>query len=106
MNEDEMSTSELAAQFGVPVPAEKQETNNDIYKISARVKNLARGSGASLTPVGDILCNTYTHVLFALYEYSSKLPEPHKTELFNLIQKHEGMPADVIAAAGAGIKRK
>lgn len=118
-----MSPSEVAKHFNepTPVPAKtdplpttpeevkvweaKQDNSNDIYKIAARVKNLARGNGGSLTAVGDILCNTYCHVLKALYDQAEKIPEPHKTAMLDLIKKHEDMPANVISAAGAGVKK-
>ena len=106
-NDDEgspMSASELARHFDQPVPAEKPSEKHDIYAISARVKNLASGGSRTLLPMGVMLCNSYTHVLKALYDFAETLPEPHKTSLLNLIQKHEGMPANIIAAAGAGVK--
>src|SRR5271166_880769 len=120
----QMSESELAALMNVPVPApkpvdkipetaeemeeweRKQENSNDIYKISARVKNLARGSGGSLTSVGDMLANSYTHVLKSLYDFAETIPEPYKEKLIELIRFHEKMPADVIASAGVGVKQK
>lgn len=82
----------------------KQDNSNDIYKISARVKNLARAGGASLTPVGDMLCNTYIHVLKAFYDFAEKLPESHRQELIDLVRSKEGMPADMIAATKASVK--
>jgi len=87
--------------------AEKAEDNsNDIYKISARVKNLARGGNANLTPMGDMLCNSYTHVLKAFYAFAETLNQPAKDALVLLIRKHEDMPGNVISAAGVGVKTR
>lgn len=83
----------------------KQDNSNDIYKLSARVKNLARGGGASLTPMGDALCNTYTHVLKAFYTFAETLTnQDEKDRFIQLIRRHEDMPSNVIAAASAGVK--
>src|SRR5581483_1815949 len=101
-----MSASELAEHFGQEVPKEKPPEKHGIYEINARVKNLARGSGGSLTPVGDMLCNTYTHVLKDFYNFAETLPEPHKTIMLALISRHEDMPLNVIAAAVVGVNRK
>lgn len=85
----------------------EQDNSNDIYKISARIKNLARGNNASLTPMGDILCNTYTHVLKALYIFADTMSDQNtKDKLIRLIRANENMPANVIAAANAGVKAK
>lgn len=118
----EMSTSELASHFNEPTPTAKPEVipktkeeldkwekdqlnSNDIYRIAARVKNLAAGNG-SLTPVGEMMCNSFVHVLKAIYDFSETLPEPQKTQLGDLLRKHEDMPANLIAAAGAGVRNK
>lgn len=85
----------------------KQDNSNDIYKVSARVKNLAREGGAALTPQGDMLANTYTHVLLSLYGFAEKIQDATiKINLINLIRSHENMPANLIAAAGVGVTRK
>lgn len=117
---------ELAKYFGEPPPVKKetkslkdmsaeeiiametaQDNSNDIYKLSARVKNLARGGGASLTPMGDALCNTYTHVLKAFYTFAETMTNPEEKDRFiQLIRRHEDMPSNVIAAASAGVKTK
>lgn len=49
----------------------------DLYSLAARVKNLARGDDASLTPIGEKLCNLYIHVLMDFYEFAETLPEPY-----------------------------
>src|ERR1700722_11833727 len=85
----------------------QQENSNDIYKVKARVANLARGPGVSLTPQGEMLCNTYVHVLKALYDFADKLEDKNtKVQLIALIRSQEGMPGTLIAAAGAGVNMK
>lgn len=85
----------------------KQDNATDLYKVAARVKNLARGSNASLTEQGEMLCNTYTHVMKAFYDFAEKIEDKTtKISLINLIREQEGMPGTLIAAAGAGVKRK
>lgn len=117
---------ELAEHFGEPPPKKKklekevssmsseeikeweskQENSNDIYKLSARIKNLARQGGlASLTPVGESLCNVYTHVLKAFYDFAESLPDKEvKIKLVELTRKHETMPGDFISAMHANVK--
>jgi hypothetical protein len=121
---EELSEAELARQFNEqlqkpkPVKALSEMTlediksmesaaNNstDIYKIKARVANLARESGGSLTPTGEILCNTYTHVLKSLYEFAEKIEDGDlRNRLTILIRNSEGIPGTVISAAGVGVK--
>jgi hypothetical protein len=85
----------------------KQDNATDIYKIKARVANLARGANASLTPQGEILCNSYVHVMKAFYDFAEKIEDPDtKIGLISLIRNQEGMPGTSIAAAGAGVKMK
>jgi len=85
----------------------KQNDSTDIYKIAARVKNLARGNNASLTQQGEILCNSYVHVMKAFYDFADKLQDRAiKVQLTQLIRGQEGMPGTIIAAAGAGVKTK
>lgn len=121
-----MTEEELAIHFGEPLPKKKveksvgkmtleeikswekaQDNSNDIYKISARVKNLAREGGAGLTPVGESLCNTYIHVMKAFYDFADKLEDKEtKIKLTELIRSQEGMPSTFIAATHANIKEK
>lgn len=83
----------------------KQDNSNDIYKIKARVANLARGPGMSLTPQGEMLCNSFVHVLKALYDFTETMEDKDaKIRLISLIRNQEGMPGVLIAAAGAGVK--
>lgn len=83
-----------------------QDNSNDIYKISARVKNLARGPGMSLTPQGDMLCNSYTHVMKAFYDFAEKIEDKAiKISLIDFIRTQEGMPGGLISAAGVGVTK-
>lgn len=85
----------------------KQNNSNDIYKIKARVANIARGGGGSLTEQGEMLCNTFVHVLKALYDFAENAIEDKtlRIRLIELIRKQEGMPGNLISAAGAGVKQ-
>lgn len=85
----------------------KQDNSNDIYKIKARIANLARGPGMSLTPVGEILCNSFVHVLKALYDFADQIEDKAvKIQLIQIIRNQESVPGTIIAAAGAGIKKE
>lgn len=82
-----------------------QDNSNDIYKVSARIKNLARSSDASLTAVGDMLCNTYTHVAKSFYDFAETISDKEtKIKLIELIKKNEIMPAQFIAAIKNGAR--
>lgn len=125
-SETPMSEEELAAYFNeaiIPKPKEmdftgmskeevedwekQQDNSNDIYKLAARVKNLARVDGsAALTPVGEALCNTYTHVLKSFYDFADTIQDRNtKRKLYNLIRQNEGMPGNLISV-GTGTKGK
>jgi hypothetical protein len=116
-----MTEAELAAYFGEVLPKKQkkvksvskdmtleeiedwerqQDNSNDIYKLSARVKNLARDNGsAALTPVGEALCNVYTHVLKEFYDFAETIQDKStKIKLINLIRKNEGMPGNLISS--------
>jgi hypothetical protein len=83
----------------------KQDNSNDIYKVKARVSNLARGSGASLTPVGEALCNSFVHVLKSLYDFAETIPDKSlRISLIEKIKSNEGMPGTLIAAMGVKTK--
>lgn len=118
-----MSAEELAKYFDetpildkkVPVLETKEEVekweeeqlnSSDIYRIAARVKNLARGTGASLTSAGEALCNSYVHIFKDLYDFAETIPDPYKGNLIELVRKHEGTPANLIAALGSGVRKK
>lgn len=84
-----------------------QDNATDLYKIKARVANLARDGGATLTPQGEMLANTFVHVLKALYDFAGKLEDkPTRIALTELIKKQENMPAQLIKAAGVGVRVK
>lgn len=120
----EWSEVELAKHFGEPLAPEKktkknvakmtleeieswekaQDNSNDIYKVSARVKNLARTAG-NLTSQGEMLCNSFTHVVMAFYDFAGRLEDTDtKIKLIELTRSKEGMPADFIGAAQANVK--
>lgn len=85
---------------------DKQQNSNDIYKIKGRVQNLAVGiSGGNLTPVGEMMVNSFVHVVKDLYDYASTLADNRiRMELTERIRKHEGMPGNLISAAASGVK--
>lgn len=76
----------------------QQNNSTDIYKIKARVANLARKNGASLTPVGEMMINSFVHLFKALYDFSDSIQDKEtKTKLIELVRKHENVPAQLIA---------
>lgn len=84
-----------------------QDNSNDIYKIKARIANLARGPGMALTPVGEILCNSFVHMLKSLYDFADTIQDkPLKIQLIAIIRNQESVPGTIIAAAGAGVKKE
>ena len=123
---EEFSEEEMARQFNEPPPVRlptkplkemtkaeiealesSADNSNDLYKIKARVANLARFGGASLTAQGEMLANTYVHVLKAFYDFAETIPDKTiRNNLVSLIRKHEDMPANLIAAAGAGVNQR
>lgn len=85
----------------------KQDNSNNLYKIKARVVNLARESGASISPVGEMLCNTFVHVVKDLYDFAETIQDKEvKIQLIEKIRKHESMPANLIKATVSGVKIK
>lgn len=85
----------------------EQDNSNDLYKVKARVMNLARAStGGTVTPVGEILVNTYVHVLMDFYKYAATLDKDVRYEMTQRIRKHEDMPGKIIAASTANVKVK
>ena len=123
---EEFSEEEMANQFNEPPPMRlptkslkemtkdeieglesAADNSNDLYKIKARVTNLARGGGAALTPQGEMLANTYVHVLKSFYDFAETIHDRTiRNNLVRLIRKHEDMPANLIAAAGAGVRTR
>lgn len=120
----EMDEEELARHFGERVARKKktkpinkmtmeeleqweedQDNSNDIYKVAARVKNLARGGGGALTPHGEMMANTFVHVLMALYNFAETIEDREtKIKLIKLVRSNENMPANLIAATKSGLK--
>lgn len=85
----------------------EQNNSNDIYKVKARVANLARSSGGSLTPVGEMMVNTFVHVVMDLYAFADTIPDKEmRIKLIERVRKHEGMPGTLIDAATAGVRNK
>ncbi|CAM6004861.1 unnamed protein product [Sphagnum balticum] len=85
-----------------------QNNSNDIYKVSARIKNLARAAVKSnLTAQGDMVVNMFTHVIKNLYDFADTVPDKEtKIKLVEKIRSQEEMPANLIAALGAGVRNK
>jgi len=75
-----------------------EDEQNSIYRIAAKVKNLARGDDAHLTPVGEAMCNYYIIVLKDFYDFAEDLPGSYKQELIALIEHHYDMPGKLIRA--------
>lgn len=85
----------------------KQNNSNDIYKVKARVANLARGAGASLTPVGEMMVNSFVHVVKDLYDFADTIPDKElKIKLIERVRKHENMPGSLIAAVNSSVTVK
>lgn len=82
----------------------KINNSDDIYKIAARIKNLARGSRRNLTPHGEMLCNSFVHVLKSFYEFAETLPDPYREKLHRLTRAKEGVPGDIIAASMVNVQ--
>lgn len=112
--ENQMTNRDAANHFGVAVPVEKtvpdfkskeealkwekdELESSDIYRIAARVKNLARSGGGSLTPVGEQMCNLYVHVMKHFYDFADTLSEPKREEMRELLRKHEEFPGQLIS---------
>lgn len=75
---------------------EKEQDNaNDITKVNGRIKNLAREEvRTNLTPVGDALCNMYTHHIMKLLRFADKITdESTKESYLAMIRDEEAMPA-------------
>lgn len=76
----------------------EQDNSNDIYKVSARIKNQAReAANGNLTRVGDALCNLHTHVTMSYYMLAETIADPEiKKRLLELARTNESMPADLL----------
>lgn len=86
----------------------RQDNSNDLYKIKGRVQNLAVGiSGGNLTAVGEMMVNSFVHVVKDLYDFADTLQDKEtRAKLYERIKKHESMPGTLIAAAAGGVKVK
>lgn len=121
----EMTEDELANHFNVPVPSKKEEpkfremtleqiedweskqdNNNSIYKVAARVKNAATAAAkGNLTSQGVILCNMFTHLFKNLYDFAETIPDKEtKIKLIEVVRKSEDIPANLIEALAAGVR--
>lgn len=83
-----------------------QENSNDIYKVAARVKNAARMAvKANLTPQGEMVCNTFTHLVKGIYDLADTIADKEtKAKLINFAKKQEEAPAGLIEALSAGVR--
>ena len=70
---------------------------NDIYQISARIKNMAAASDHAFSPQGMALCNMFTHVIKELYDFSATLEDREvASKLDRIIGKQESFPAKLL----------
>lgn len=83
-----------------------QENSNDIYKVSARMKNLARAAvKANLTPQGEMVTNSFVHVVKGLYDFAATIADKEtRVRLEQYARKQEEVPANLISALGAGVR--
>ena len=86
----------------------RQDNSNEIYKVKARVANLAVSiSGGNLTPVGTMMVNSFVHVVKDLYDFADTLTDKELgIRLSERIRRHESMPGNLISAASSGVKVK
>ncbi len=118
-----MSASEIASLFGEKLPKEEKTKDVDkmtlkeikeiekeaddaenIYRIKARIQNLV---GENLTPTGEMLVNSYAHVIKSLYDFAINIADDKVKEDFKkLVRNHESMPGNFIAAWIAQNKRE
>lgn len=85
--------------------AEKERLEStDIYKISARIRNHVSAL-LSLTPIGIIFCNEFTHVMKELYDFGDSLEKSKKNELRTILKRAEKMPSKVIELANKANKK-
>lgn len=86
---------------------QKQDNSNDIYKVKARVSNLAAATGGSLTAVGEMMVNSFVHVVKDLYDFADTIQDKSlRIQLIERVKKHEGMPGALIDATKSGVKIK
>lgn len=65
---------------------------NDVYSISGRIKNHIAMEDLSLSPIGNILVNSYTLILKDLHDFANDLPYPHNNELIKILIEKEAFP--------------
>ena len=70
---------------------------HDIYQISARIKNHAAANDDVFSEQGRALCNMYTHVIKALYDFSDTLEDKSVASRLNdVIRKQETFPSNLL----------
>ena len=70
---------------------------NNIYQISARIKNAAAKNDHAFSAQGMALCNMYTHVIKTLYDFSDTLEDRDAAARLNdVILKQEDFPAKLL----------
>jgi hypothetical protein len=70
---------------------------NDIYQISARIKNAAAASDHAFSPQGIALCNMFTHVIKELYDFSATIEDKEiAANLDRIIKRQENFPARLL----------
>lgn len=87
---DDINLDSLTTEFS------EEEAKENQYTISARVKNQARLHDAQLTPMEEVLCNTYTLVLLDLYVFSNSLGKEKREELREILRNNENLPRRII----------
>lgn len=70
--------------------------DNDIYRISGRVKNIIAKEDIALSQVGTILVNYFSLMLKDLYDFSETLPTGYGEQLRNELLKKESVPMLII----------
>lgn len=101
---DEMTDEEVASLFGEPVPQLPVFNPNGIYQIAGRIKNHVVFAGFTITPNSEMICNTYSHMLYDFYQFALSLPEKERNELEALIRKQEDAAAGLISAAHRNVR--
>lgn len=71
---------------------------DDIYQVKARIQNAVQMEcGINLNKTGEMLVNTYTHVIVTLYNFADTIKdEETRDNLIKLIKEQEVMPANFI----------
>ena len=70
---------------------------NDIYAISARIKNAAAVNDHAFSLQGVALCNMFTHVVKELYDFADTIEDKEiSSKLYRVIQRQETFPARLL----------